>query len=189
VPDSVWAAMVGYAWTAGCPVGRKSLALVQVNYWGFDGIRHRGSLVVATAIAGRAATAFSALYDLKFRIRQMRPMDQSWGHNPRGPGADDYAAMDADNTSAFNCRYVGGEEASKVWSNHAYGRAIDVNDFENPYVAANGTVYPSRYFLHRRSGPGVFSSSSSAAVRAFTRLGFFWGGRWSDPDFQHMELK
>jgi hypothetical protein len=189
LPDSVWSRMVGYSWTPGCPLGRSALAYVQVNYWGFDGLRHRGSLVVATAIARRAATAFTTLYDLKFRIRQMRPMDRSWGHNPKGPGADDYAAMNADNTSAFNCRYVGGAEASKVWSNHAYGRAIDVNDFENPYVAANGTVYPSRYFLHRRNGPGVFSSSSSAAVRAFTRLGFSWGGRWSEPDFQHMELK
>jgi D-alanyl-D-alanine carboxypeptidase len=189
VPDSVWARMVGYSWTSGCPVGRGSLRLVQVNYWGFDGVRHRGSLVVAAAIADRAASAFSSLYALKFRIRQMRPMDSTWGHNPKGPGADDYAAMRADNTSAFNCRYVGGEESRKVWSNHAYGRAIDVNDYENPYVASNGTVYPSSYFLHRRSGPGVFTSSGSSSVHAFTRLGFTWGGTWSDPDLQHMELR
>jgi D-alanyl-D-alanine carboxypeptidase len=189
IPDSVWNRMVGYSWTSGCPVGRTSLRLVQVNYWGFDGIRHRGSLVVASAISSRAAAAFSALYALHFRIRVMRPMDSTWGHNPKGPGADDYAAMRADNTSAFNCRYVGGEESRKVWSNHAYGRAIDINDFENPYVASNGTVYPSSYFLHRRTGPGTFSSSSDSAVRAFTRQGFSWGGLWSDPDFQHMELK
>lgn len=189
VPDSVWDPMVGYSWTSGCPVGRSSLRLVQVNYWGFDGLRHRGSLVVASSIASRTATVFTSLYAQKFRIRLMRPMDRSWGHNPKGPGADDYAAMRADNTSAFNCRYVGGEEASKVWSNHAYGRAIDVNDYENPYVASNGTVYPSSYYLHRRSGPGVFTSSSSPAVRAFTSQGFSWGGLWSDPDFQHMELR
>lgn len=83
---------------------------------------------------------FTRLYDLRFRIRQMVPMDSRWGHNPKGPGADDYAAMSADNTSAFNCRYVGGAEASRVYSNHAYGRAVDVNDVENPYVADNGTV-------------------------------------------------
>jgi hypothetical protein len=189
IPDSVWNRMVGYSWTSGCPVGRTSLRLVQVNYWGFDGIRHRGSLVVASAISSRAAAAFTTLYSVHFRIRVMRPMDSTWGHNPKGPGADDYAAMRADNTSAFNCRYVGGEESRKVWSNHAYGRAIDINDFENPYVASNGTVYPSSYFLHRRTGPGTFSSSSDSAVRAFTRQGFSWGGLWSDPDFQHMELK
>ncbi len=188
VPGSEWSRMVGYSWTPGCPVGRSGLRMVRVNYWGFDGVRHRGSLVVASSIASRTASAFTRLYDLRFRIRVIRPMDSGWGHNPKGPGADDYAAMRADNTSAFNCRYVGGEESRKVWSNHAYGRAIDVNDFENPYVASNGTVYPSPYFLHRRHGDGVLSSSRSSAVRAFTRLGFRWGGLWSDPDLQHLEI-
>ena len=96
--------------------------------------------------------------------------------------------MEADNTSAFNCRYVGGEEASKVYSKHAYGTAIDVNDFENPYVADDGTVYPDRYWLHRRGpAPGVFSSSGSAAVRAFTSQGLRWGGLWNNPDYQHFD--
>ena len=125
-----------------------------MNFWGFDGKRSRGSLVVNASIADEAAAAFTRLYELQFRIRQMKPMDSSWGHNPKGPGANDYAAMEADNTSAFNCRYVGGQEASKVYSKHAYGTAIDVNDFENPYVADNGTVYPDRYWLSRR-GPGA----------------------------------
>ena len=188
VPDGVWNAMVGYSWTAGCPVGRSQLRYVRVNFWGFDGKRSRGSLVVNASIADETAAAFSRLYALQFRIRQMKPMDSSWGHNPKGPGADDYAAMEADNTSAFNCRYVGGQEASKVYSKHAYGTAIDVNDFENPYVADNGTVYPDRYWLSRRGpAPGVFSSSGSAAVRAFTNQGLRWGGLWSHPDYQHFD--
>jgi D-alanyl-D-alanine carboxypeptidase len=188
VPDSAWQRMVGYSWTAGCPVGRSQLRWVRVNFWGFDGKRSRGSLVVNASIADETAAAFTRLYDLRFRIRQMKPMDSRWGRNPRGPGADDYAAMDADNTSAFNCRYVGGEEASKVYSKHAYGTAIDVNDFENPYVASDGTVYPDRYWLSRRGpAPGVFSSSSSAAVLAFTRQGLRWGGLWADPDYQHFD--
>jgi hypothetical protein len=181
--------MVGYSWTSGCPVGRSSLRYVTVNFWGFDGKRSRGALVVNRSIASAAAGAFSSLYEQQFRIRQMRPMDSSWGKNPKGPGADDYAAMDADNTSAFNCRYVGGAESTKQWSNHAYGTAIDVNDFENPYFADNGRVYPasSPYARKRASGPGVFSSSSSAPVRAFTSRGMSWGGRWSHPDYQHFD--
>lgn len=188
VPDGVWNAMVGYSWTAGCPVGRSQLRYVRVNFWGFDGKRSRGSLVVNASIADETAAAFARLYALQFRIRQMKPMDSSWGRNPKGPGANDYAAMEADNTSAFNCRYVGGQEASKVYSKHAYGTAIDVNDFENPYVADNGTVYPDRYWLSRRGpAPGVFSSSGSAAVRAFTSQGLRWGGLWSHPDYQHFD--
>ena len=188
VPDSVWNRMVGVSWTAGCPVGRSQLRYVRVNFWGFDGKRSRGALVVNASIADETAAAFTRLYSLQFRIRQMMPMDSTWGKNPKGPGANDYAAMEADNTSAFNCRYVGGAEASKVYSKHAYGTAIDVNDFENPYVADDGTVYPDRYFLTRRGpAPGVFSSSGSAAVRAFTSQGLRWGGLWSNPDYQHFD--
>ncbi len=190
IPDSAWAKMVGYSWTKGCPVGRSQLRWVRVNFWGFDGQRSRGSLVVNASIADEAAAAFTRLYELRFRIRQMKPMDSGWGHNPKGPGADDYAAMEADNTSAFNCRYVGGQEASKVYSKHATGTAIDVNDFENPYLADDGTIYPDAYYAHRRSSaPGVFSSSSSAAVRAFTVEGMSWGGRWSHPDYQHFDAR
>ncbi|GAB3599441.1 hypothetical protein GCM10027446_31290 [Angustibacter peucedani] len=188
VPDSVWSRMVGYSWTSGCPVGRSGLRYVEVNFWGFDGKRSRGALVVSSSIAQAAARAFSDLYDQQFRIRQMRPMDKSWGRNPKGPGADDYKAMDADNTSAFNCRYVGGQESSKVYSKHAYGTAIDVNDFENPYLADDGQIYPDAYYAHRRGpAPGVFSTSGSAAVRAFTRQGLGWGGLWSHPDYQHFQ--
>ena len=188
IPDSLWQKMIGYSWTPGCPVGRSSLRYVTVNFWGFDGRRSRGALVVHSSVATRTAQAFTALYAQQFRIRQMRPMDARWGHNPKGPGADDYAAMAADNTSAFNCRYVGGQESRKVYSNHAYGKAIDVNDFENPYVADDGRIYPDSYFVHRRSAaPGVFSSSRSAAVRAFTSRGMRWGGLWSHPDYQHFE--
>lgn len=189
IPEAVWARMVGFSWTSGCPVGRSSLRYVTVNFWGFDGRRSRGAIVVNTYIASRTAAAFTHLYEQRFRIRQMKVMDSGWGHNPKGPGANDYAAMEADNTSAFNCRYVGGEESKKAWSNHAYGTAIDVNDFENPYVDEQGRVYPHSWFLTRRSGRGgVFSSASSAAVQAFTAKGFRWGGVWNPPDFQHFDI-
>jgi hypothetical protein len=186
VPDALWSRMVGYSWTSGCPVGRSQLRYVRVNFWGFDGVRSRGGVVVNASIASATAGAFTRLYALQFRIRQMKPMDSGWGRNPKGPGANDYAAMNADNTSAFNCRYVGGQEASRVYSKHAYGTAIDVNDFENPYVADDGTVYPDTYFLHRAPAPGVFTGGGSA-VGAFTSQGLRWGGIWSHPDYQHFE--
>ena len=189
VPDAVWSRMVGWSWTPGCPVGRSSLRYVTVNFWGFDGRRSRGALVVHSTIAARTAQAFTRLYEQHFRIRQMRVMDRTWGHNPKGPGTDDYAAMRADNTSAFNCRYVGGQEASRQYSNHAYGRAIDVNDFENPYRDDRGRIWPDPWFVqHRSPAAGVFPTSSSAPVRAFTALGFRWGGLWSAPDYQHFEV-
>jgi hypothetical protein len=182
--------MAGYSWSSGCPVGRSGLRQVAVNFWGFDGKRSRGAVVVNRAIARQTAAAFTRLYDLRFRVRQMKPLDSGWGHHPKGPGADDYASMDADNTSAFNCRYVGGEEEKKVYSRHAHGMAIDVNPFENPYLAADGAVYPDAHWAYRRKpAPGVFSSASSAPVRAFTSQGLGWGGLWANPDFQHFDAR
>ena len=190
VPDALWSRMTGYSWTPGCPVGRSGLRQVSVNFWGFDGKRSRGAVVVNRAIAQQTAAAFTRLYDLRFRIRQMRPMDSGWGKHPKGPGADDYASMDADNTSAFNCRYVGGEEEKEVYSRHAYGMALDVNPFENPYLAPDGSVYPDDHWARRRGpAPGVFSSASSAPVRAFTSQGLGWGGLWTNPDYQHFDAR
>ena len=60
-----------------------------------------------------------------FPIRRMVPSTPT--------AADDFRSIEADNTSAFNCRYVDG---TTRWSEHAYGRAIDVNPIENPYVTA-----------------------------------------------------
>ncbi len=53
-------------------------------------------------------------------------------------GGDD-GSMVADNTPAFNCREVTGQPG--VWSEHSYGRAIDINPVQNPYVP-NGAVLP-----------------------------------------------
>ncbi|HEX5523610.1 MAG TPA: hypothetical protein VFX53_09185, partial [Pedococcus sp.] len=65
VPGGVWDRMVGYSWTPGCPVGRSALRYVSVNFWGFDGRRSRGAVVVNGSIAGQTAAAFSRLYDLR----------------------------------------------------------------------------------------------------------------------------
>lgn len=184
VPDGVWRRMVGVSWSRGCPVGRTTLRYVQLNYWGFDGYRHRGAIIVNKQIVADTEGAFRALYDLRFRIRQIRPED-AWGRNPKGLGADDYAAMRSDDTDGFNCRYVDGRESQHVLSPHAYGMAIDLNTFENPYVAATGT-FPDTYWRTHRQGVGVLSRGSAAA-RAFTSRGFFWGANWSAPDFQHFQ--
>jgi hypothetical protein len=54
-------------------------------------------------------------------------------------GAGDERSMAANNTSAFNCRGVLG---STSWSEHAYGRAIDINPVQNPEIR-DGVVSPA----------------------------------------------
>ncbi|MHB1474610.1 MAG: hypothetical protein ACYDDU_10765 [Dermatophilaceae bacterium] len=58
-----------------------------------------------------------------------------------GTGGNDYPAMGTGHTTTFNCRYIGGEESKRVWSNHAYGTAIDVNG--NPGLGARSWPLPA----------------------------------------------
>ena len=66
-------------------------------------------------------------------------------------GGSDFRSIEADNTSSFNCRSATG---SSSWSEHAYGRAIDLDPIENPYVATDGTTShaASRPYLDRARG-------------------------------------
>jgi poly-gamma-glutamate synthesis protein (capsule biosynthesis protein) len=99
-------------------------------------------------------------------------------------GADDDASVTADNTSAFNCRPVTG---GTRWSQHSYGRAIDVNPFENPYVTDGSVLVPGSATYVDRSNvrPGMILAGD-AVVDAFTSRGWTWGGSWTSPiDYQH----
>jgi hypothetical protein len=178
--------MNGVSYTEGCPVGRSQLRYIQVNYWGFDNSRYRGEIVVNASIASRTAAIFSDLYRLKYPIRQMRLADD-FGKG-KIMGANDYAAMAADNTSGFNCRYVDGKEADEVLSPHAFGIAIDINSWENPYVAPTGT-FPDSYYMNRtRTQPAMLKSITDPAVKAFESRGLQWGGRWNPKDYQHFQI-
>ena len=93
-------------------------------------------------------------------------------------GADDRTSMEHDNTSAFNCRWRAGQPG--VWSQHAFGRAIDVNPVENPYVWSggvspwNGAPYVDR--SNRRRGM-IFHGD--AVWWAFRNRSWEWGGDWT----------
>jgi poly-gamma-glutamate synthesis protein (capsule biosynthesis protein) len=168
--------MIGSSWHEGCPVALRALRLVRVTYVGFDADAHRGRLVVHRAWADEILDVFERLYRRGFAVRRVRLVDRY--------GADDRASMRHDNTSAFNCRYVGG---TTTWSQHAYGRAIDLNPVENPYVSGS-RVSPrrGRAFLDRSDVRPGMVVRGDAAWRAFRRIGWGWGGSWtSSKDYQH----
>jgi hypothetical protein len=96
-------------------------------------------------------------------------------------GGSDERSMAADNTSGFNCRFVGG---TRRWSLHAYGEAIDVNPVENPYVQGRRVSPPAgRAFVSRtRYRPGM-ALPGNPLVRAFASVGWSWGASFGD--YQH----
>ncbi len=144
-------------------------------YWGFDGKRRMGSIVVRDSAARGVLSVFRRIYAAKFPIRRLRTVEAY-------KGSDD-ASMAADNTSGFNCRLV---EGTRSWSQHAYGLAIDLNPVENPFVRGSHVSPPAgRRFLDRSKRRRGMVVDGDVVVRAFASIGWRWGGRWSTPDYQH----
>jgi hypothetical protein len=166
-----------WSWRPGCPVGFADLRLLRLDHWGFDRRVHRGELVVHRDQARRVLGVMERLFRLGYPIRRMRLVDIY--------RADDDRSMAANNTSAFNCRRVSG---SSRWSEHAFGRAIDVNPLRNPYVTSGGRVSPpaGRPYANRARRAAGMIHGGDAVVRAFAAAGWRWGGYWSgSKDYQH----
>lgn len=173
-------AELGASWRPGCPVEPAQLRRVDVEHIGFDHQTHRGELIVHEHLVPQVITIFEQLHRLSFPIEKIRTADHY-------PTADDELSMADNNTSAFNCRAIPG---SNHWSQHAFGRAIDINPRLNPCVYGAGAFQPQNaadYLDRSRTDPGLLHDGDPA-VRVFTDRGWRWGGDWTSPiDYQHFE--
>jgi len=169
--------ITGSSWRKGCPVPRRNLRLIRASHWDFQRDVERGALIVHKREKREMVKALRAMFGARFRIRKMNLIDRY--------GADDRRSMRADNTSAFNCRFVAG---TTRWSEHAYGRAIDINPVENPYVTPSGHVSPpagAAYTDRSRRTKGMIHHGDDV-WDAFRDVGWKWGGDWSGTkDYQH----
>ncbi len=162
-----------HSYRAGCPVPPARLRTVRVSYWDFRGVEREGAIVVAREVAADVVSVFRRLWQARFPIRRLRPVSEY--------GGSDDASMAADNTSGFNCRFVGG---TRRWSLHAYGVAIDVNPVENPYVQGARVSPPAgRAFLDRSRLRKGMAVEGGVLVRAFAAVGWKWGASFGD--YQH----
>lgn len=168
---------LGASHRPGCPVPPDRLRLIRMNHWGFDGRTHTGELIVHKDAVRPLLHVFGKAFEARFPIRRMRVMAEYGGSDAR--------AMADDNTSAFNCRPVTGDP-HKV-SRHAWGDAVDINPVENPYVDIRGTAHPpnGRAYLDRADPRPGMIRAGDAVTAAFREAGWHWGGRWSNPDYQH----
>ncbi len=174
----------GNSYRDGCPVPLEDLRYLRIKYFGFDKKTHTGEMIVHRDVADEVVTIFDKLYRIKYPIRKMRLVSSY--------GGDDDRSMSADNTSAFNCRRVTG---GHKWSKHSFGRAIDINPKENPYVKRGKILPPSsknfaknRKILNRRDKSVIIKNSQ--IVDIFSQHGWIWGGSWKSlKDYQHFEKK
>jgi hypothetical protein len=158
-------------------VGPVELRLLRADYWGFDKRVHRGELIVHRDHARRVLVVLGKLFKAGYPIQRLKVVDAY--------RADDDRSMAANNTSGFNCRRVSG---SSSWSEHAFGRAVDLNPLRNPYVTRGGRVSPpaGRPYASRARRAAGMIHANDLVVRAFAAAGWRWGGYWSGSrDYQH----
>ncbi len=167
--------VVGSSWNPECPVPIEQLRYVEVSHATVDG-EAIGELIVHERVAADVVGAFATLYEAKFPIESMRLIDDF--------DADDIRSMQANNTSAFNCRFVAGTDN---WSWHAYGLAIDINPLINPYVKPDGVSPPEgAAYTDRSLGTAGMIVAGDVATTAFADIGWEWGGLWiNGQDYQH----
>ncbi|MGH3694414.1 MAG: M15 family metallopeptidase [Pseudonocardiaceae bacterium] len=163
-------------WQPNCPVSPGQLRYLTMSFRGFDTRAHTGEMLVNADVAKTVVGVFKRLYAAGFPIEEMRVTAAAeLGLLPTGDG---------NNTSAFVCRDT---RDQKKLSAHAYGLAIDLNPFINPYIKGDLVIpeLASTYLDRGWKRPGM-ALRGGPAVTAFESAGWTWGGRWTDPvDLMH----
>jgi len=179
--------MTAGSWKKNCPVPMSGLRYLTMTYRGFDKKDHKGEMIVNSKIANEVTQIFGKLYKDKYPIRKMKLVSKY--------GANDFQSIEADNTSAFNCRPVTG---GHKWSKHSYGKAIDINPLENPYISRSGKISHKRSLKYRsRKRGNPFNPANKAVilrgdniVKYFKSRGWRWGGDWNSiKDYQHFDKR
>ena len=159
------------------------LCYVHVMHYNFDGEITDGELICNNAIAQDLVEIFYELYKAEYQIEKIRLIDEY--------GGDDNLSMEDNNTSCFNYRVV---EGSTKLSKHAYGLAIDINPFYNPYVRYNkdGSLHidpaSSEPYADRHASFPYKIDEDDLCLKLFKEHGFTWGGDWNSlKDYQHFQ--
>jgi D-alanyl-D-alanine carboxypeptidase len=164
------------SWQPTCPVTLDELRYVTVSFRGFDGKAHTGELLVHRDGADGFVEVFRQLFDAGYPIEEMRITSAA--------DIDAPPTGDGNNTSAFACRPTRG---STSWSSHAYGRAVDVNPFQNPYHSGERVLpeLATSYLDRGNARPGMIQPGD-VVVQGFGGIGWAWGGSWTRPiDYMH----
>lgn len=184
IPEEVFARMNGISYVENDDIALEDLRYLRLLYVGFDEQTHVGELVVHASIADTILEIFQTLYENGYQIEKMCLIDDY--------GGDDHASILDNNTSAFNYRVV---EGSKTLSRHAYGLAIDINPFYNPYVTyPDGVEHVSpegseAYADREADFPHKIGKDGDLCWQLFSEHGFTWGGDWKSlKDYQHFQI-
>lgn len=157
---------------------KKTLCIIDIIYYGFDSKIHKGQIVISKELEKEVVEIFQTLFKNKFPIQKIVPIvNYKWS---------DSLSMANNNTSCFNYRTVKG---SKKLSDHSYGRAIDINPIQNPYInyRTKKRIPINAKYINTEKGTIL---RNSFIVKAFKNKGWKWGGDWKyTKDYQHFYKK
>ena len=184
ISDSLFARIRGKSYKENCTTPRSDLRYLRVLHYNKEGEVLEGELICHKTIANDLLEIFRELYQAKYPIERMVLVDEY--------DANDEASMRANNSSAFNFRYVSG---TRTLSRHSRGMAIDINPLYNPYVRQRGgrtLVEPSNAqpYADRSKDFPYKIVKGDLCYRLFKKYGFTWGGDWKNSkDYQHFETR
>ena len=180
LPPHIIEQISGVSFHAHAPFDYSFLSYLTITHADFENNSRLGHMIVAAEIADEVLEIFREIYAARFPIAQIRLIDYY--------NADDYYSMAANNSVAFNFRNIAGTDRLS-W--HAWGRAIDINPIQNPFIRgdvvlpAAGAAYLNRDDVR----PGMIVPGD-AVYNAFVSRGWVWGGHWTMPmDFHHFERR
>lgn len=182
INDSIFKRIYGHSFKRNCTVPRSQLRYLKVLHYTIDGKIQLGEIICNKTIANDLLDIFRNLYNAKYPIERMILIDEF--------DANDLRSMEANNTACFNFRPMTG---AKKLSNHALGKAIDINPLYNPYVkhTANGTIVKplaGKPYIHREKSFNYKIDHNDLCYKEFIKHGFQWGGAWKSlKDYQHFE--
>jgi len=187
ISDDVYGVINGKSFQEGTEVTLADIRYIKVLHYNFEHKLQVGELIVATALQEDFINIFMELLDAEYEIQTMYLADNYWTGDPT---STDSASIDENNTSAFLYRPATG--SSKL-SKHAYGRAIDINPQQNPYVSykSGSPVWShenANDYIDRTTGLPHVLTHDDVCYQIFKKYGFTWGGDWNTiKDYQHFE--
>jgi peptidoglycan L-alanyl-D-glutamate endopeptidase CwlK len=162
------------------------MQVLAVTYLGFDGKTHQGQMVVHKDVSEDVQGLFTLAQEVQFPIEKVIPIANpiyAW---------DDAVSCDDNNSSGFNYRHISGDP--NRLSNHAKGRAFDLNPVQNIYIRYDKDLKE----VFRAPATGVYDPTIPGTLHATHPLvlflkerGWEWGGDWAPEsgrvDYQHFE--
>lgn len=187
IPDEVYNYINGKSYQENPYVALSDLRYVKLLHYNFNHELQVGELIVAADLQGDYLGVFTELFVAEYEIQSMYLPDKYWTGDPT---STDSASIDVNNSSCFMYRPATG--SSKL-SKHSYGRAIDINPQQNPYVSyTSGSPVWSHEnandYIDRTTGLPHVITENDICYQIFTKYGFTWGGSWTNiKDYQHFQ--